>query len=280
MSKVASKDIPISKDKLLKGRVLTIAGSDPSGGAGIQADIKTVSAMEAYCATAITALTVQDTHMVSEVSPVAAPLVRAQMEAVLGDIGADALKSGMLVNEDIVQVLIDVVRKQAKGIPLVVDPVIRSSSGHPLLKPRAVRLIISDLLPLTTLLTPNLAEAAALAQMSGVETVDDMKKAADKLLSFGAQMVLVKGGHLKADHVTDLLVGQDFRAEYTSPRIGGKNNHGTGCTLASAIAAGLAQGMDMKAAVRRAHDYVHRALESAPGFGSGSGPLNHLVKID
>lgn len=264
----------------MKGKVLTIAGSDSSGGAGIQADIKTISALGAYAMSAITAITVQDTNMVSDVYPIPADIVKAQILSVLGDIGADAIKTGMLMSPDIIMAIGEVLSDHETPIPLVVDPVMMSTSGHMLLKPHSVNALIKEILPKTTLLTPNLAEAAKLVNMDLLHNIDDMRRAADKLLKMGPKAVLIKGGHLKGDILTDLLVTPNLDKIFSSLRILGKDNHGTGCTLASAIATGLAQGLPLEQSIARAHGYVYKALEQAPGYGSGCGPINHLVDID
>ncbi|WP_321394143.1 bifunctional hydroxymethylpyrimidine kinase/phosphomethylpyrimidine kinase [Emcibacter sp.] len=264
--------------KTIKGKVLTIAGSDPSGGAGIQADIKTISAMGAYAMAAITSLTVQNTLGVTRAVPVEADLVRDQALACLEDIGADAIKSGMLFDEQIICTVSDLLKNDAPGIPYILDPVMVSTSGHALLAEQARAALTSELLPLATLVTPNIPEALALTGMDRIDTVDHMKVAAEKILALGAKAVLVKGGHLSDDRLVDLLAAADGTSiTYESRRIETRHTHGTGCTLASAIAAGLAQGMDLAAAVERARDYVHLAIQEAPGFGGGNGPLNHLV---
>ncbi|MBL4601795.1 MAG: bifunctional hydroxymethylpyrimidine kinase/phosphomethylpyrimidine kinase [Emcibacteraceae bacterium] len=264
----------------MKGKVLTIAGSDSSGGAGVQADIKTISALGAYAMSSITAITVQDTNMVSEVFPIPAHIVKAQILSVLGDIGADAIKTGMLMSPDIILSVSDALKSYGKNIPLIVDPVMMSTSGHMLLKPHSVNAMISEILPKTTVLTPNLAEAAKLTGTELLKNIDDMRRAADILLKMGPNAVLIKGGHLKGDILTDILVTQNSEKIFSSLRVPGKNNHGTGCTLASAIATGIAQNLTLEEAVARAHSYVHKALEQAPEFGSGCGPINHLVNVD
>lgn len=264
----------------MKGRVLSIAGSDSSGGAGIQADIKTISSLGAYAMTAITAVTVQDTNMVSDVHQVPADIVKSQVLSVIGDIGVDAIKTGMLMAPDIIENVAEVIKNHAKDVPLVVDPVMMSTSGTMLLKPRSVRAIVSDILPLTTLLTPNLAEASKLTGVELLKNMDDMRRAAYDILEMGPEAVLIKGGHLKGDILTDLLVTKDNEKIFSALRVPGKDNHGTGCTLASGIATGLAQGLALEDAVGRAHNFVQKALEAAPGFGSGCGPLNHLVDIE
>lgn len=264
----------------MDGKVLTIAGSDSSGGAGIQADIKTISALGSYAMSAITAITVQDTNMVSEVFPVPAHIVKSQILSVLGDIGADAIKTGMLMSPDIIIGVSEVLSEHGKDIPLIVDPVMMSTSGHMLLKPHSINALVSEILPKTTLLTPNLAEASKLTGTELLKNIDDMRRAADDLLKMGPETVLIKGGHLKGDILTDILVTQNSEKIFSSLRVPGKDNHGTGCTLASAIATGLAQSLTVEDSVARAHNYVHMALEHAPGYGSGCGPINHLVDID
>lgn len=265
-----------TRDKnIIYGKVLTVAGSDPSGGAGIQADIKAISAMGAYAMAAITSLTVQNTLGVTRAEPVAADLVRDQVLACLDDIGADTLKSGMLFNEAIITVLSDVIKNC--DIPYVLDPVMVSTSGHDLLQPVAQKALKEKLIPLASLVTPNIPEAMALTGMTRIETVEEMQEAGEKILALGAGAVLIKGGHASGDTLVDLLVFADGSHTFESSRIDTPHTHGTGCTLASAIAARLAQGMELEAAVRRARNYVHQAILEAPGFGGGHGPLNHLV---
>jgi|TARA_R110002096_G_scaffold435548_1_gene661389 hydroxymethylpyrimidine/phosphomethylpyrimidine kinase len=264
----------------MKGKILTIAGSDSSGGAGIQADIKTISSLGGYAMSTITAITVQDTNMVSEVFEVPANIVKSQMLSVVDDIGVDAIKTGMLLSPNIILSVSDVLREHCKNIPLVVDPVMMSTSGHMLLKAHSVKAMVNEILPKTTLLTPNLAEASKLTGTELLKNMDDMRRAADDLLKMGPDAVLVKGGHLKGDILTDLLVTQNSEKIYSSLRVPGKDNHGTGCTLASGIATGLGQGLTLEDAIARAHSFVHKALEQAPGFGSGCGPINHLVSVD
>jgi len=260
----------------MRGRVLAIAGSDSGGGAGIQADIKTISALGGYAATAITALTAQDTHGVHGVFSVPPPFVVAQMRAVLDDIGADAIKTGMLGEADTVLAVADMLPAHA-AIPLVVDPVMVAKGGASLLADAAVSVLRERLIPLATLLTPNVPEAEALL---GEPIADEaaLARAAVVLRGFGARAVLLKGGHLDGDEVFDVLATESGVLEFRSPRIVTRHTHGTGCTLASAIATGLAQGMPLADAVARARAYVHAAILAAPGFGGGHGPLNHGVR--
>ncbi len=263
----------------MNGKIFTIAGSDPSGGAGIQADIKTISALGAYAMAAITALTVQNAQKVYDVHPVAADIVAAQVTAVLKDIRPDAIKLGMLGSAEIVSSLGQILADHS-DLALIVDPVILATSGHRLLEKNGIEILIADIFPLTDLLTPNLAEAALLAGMDDIHSIDDMKRAGQKLRAMGAQAVLIKGGHLSGDILTDVLITEDDDYEFSSPLISTSNTHGTGCTLASAIATGIGQGMGLCDAVGRAHKYVHKAILQAPGFGQGTGPLNHLVGLD
>lgn len=256
------------------GRVLSIAGSDCSGGAGIQADVKTITALGGYAATAITALTVQDTSRVHAVHAVAPDLVRRQMDAVMADIGADALKTGMLHSAAIIDAVADVIAGYDSPPPLVVDPVMVATSGDRLLERAAEQALITNLLPLALIATPNLREAAVLADRP-VKTAADMRDAARALAASGPQCVLVTGGDLDGDVVVDVLVTPTELRTFTSPRIATASTHGTGCTLASAIATLLAQGRDVVAAVDAARDYVHMAITHAPGFGGGAGPLDH-----
>ncbi|PCI50896.1 MAG: bifunctional hydroxymethylpyrimidine kinase/phosphomethylpyrimidine kinase [Alphaproteobacteria bacterium] len=263
----------------MNGKILAIAGSDPSGGAGIQADIKTISAHGGYGMAAITALTVQDTNRVYEVHPVAPDVVAAQVKTVIEDIMPDAIKLGMMGSAETLRLLSSIFADY-NHIPLIVDPVILSSSGHQLLEKTAVEILISDILPLTDLLTPNLAEAALLAGMDNIHTVPHMIRAAENLLTMGAKAVVVKGGHLPGDIVTDVLVTGGDIYQFSSPLIATGNTHGTGCAFSSAIATGIGQGMNLREAVDRAHKYVHKAILQAPGFGHGKGPLKHFVALD
>jgi hydroxymethylpyrimidine/phosphomethylpyrimidine kinase len=257
----------------MKGRVLVVAGSDSGGGAGIQADIKTITALNAYAATAITAITVQNTLGVLEVHELSADLILAQMRAVLDDIGADAIKTGMLPNAAIIAAVAAEHAARAP-IPLVVDPVMVAKGGAALMAPDALDALKTALVPRAAVLTPNVPEAETLTD-DVIRTVDDMRRAAAALLAMGAGAVLLKGGHLDGPEVVDLLADAHGITTFTAPRIETRHTHGTGCTLASAIAAGLAQGMSLADAVARAHAYVQAAIRTAPGFGAGHGPLNH-----
>lgn len=258
----------------LQGRVLIIAGSDPSGGAGIQADIKTVTALGGYAAAAITSLTVQNTRGVTGVHPVAPEIIRAQIVAVLDDVGADAIKIGMIGERAAGVAIADTLVEHAAAIPVVLDPVLVATSGDALAADEIPSLLLERLVPIAAIVTPNSEEAARLTGLS-IKTADDLVAAGRALIRRGATAALVKGGHLEGDTVEDALVTLDGARIFRSPRIATSSTHGTGCTLASAVATGIAQGLPLAAAVKRAIDYVHEAIRSAPGLGSGHGPLNH-----
>ncbi len=262
----------------LQGRVLIVGGSDSSGGAGIQADIKTVTALGAYAAAAVTALTAQNTRGVFEVAGVEPDFVARQMNVVLEDIGADCIKTGMLHTAAVAEAVCGVIEEEAAAIPLVVDPVMIAKGGHELLDHAAVDVLKSRLIGLAAVLTPNVPEAEVLAGMD-IGDVGDMRRAAETLVSLGAKAVLLKGGHVAGDVVTDLLLWEEGEEIIASPRIDTSSTHGTGCTLASAIAAGLAQKMGPRDAVLRARKYLQRAIETAPALGRGHGPLNHCHNI-
>lgn len=262
----------------MKGRVLIVAGSDSGGGAGIQADIKAVTAMNGFAATAITALTAQNTEGVHGVVGIEPAFIAQQIEVVLSDIGADALKTGMLHSAEVIAVVAAGIARYAPGVPLVVDPVMVAKGGHRLLLTEAEAALRDTLLPMAALVTPNLPEAEVLVGFA-VRVEADMKRAAQRLVELGAGAVLMKGGHLEGDRVVDLLFHDGTFERFEDARIASRSTHGTGCTLASAIAAGMAQKMTLHDAVARARDYVRRAIETAPGFGRGHGPLNHAVTV-
>jgi hydroxymethylpyrimidine/phosphomethylpyrimidine kinase len=255
----------------MNGRVLIVAGSDSGGGAGIQADIKTVTALGGYAATAITALTAQNTLGVFGIVPVEPSFVRQQMDAVLGDIGADCIKTGMLHDAAIIAAVAESLAA-VPSVPLVVDPVMVATSGAALLDPRAVD-ALKRLMARAAVVTPNIPEAEAL--LGRRIAPDDMHSAAAALAALGAKVVMLKGGHLAGSTVRDVVVEGDESWVLESPRIETRHTHGTGCTLASAIATGLAQGMAPRAAIARAHAFVQQAIRTAPGYGQGHGPLNH-----
>jgi hydroxymethylpyrimidine/phosphomethylpyrimidine kinase len=263
----------------MRGRVLVIAGSDSGGGAGIQADIKTITALDAFAATAITALTAQNTLGVHGVLPVPPAFIRRQIEVVMSDIGADVIKIGMLGDVATIETVCDALADFAAGVPVVLDPVMVAKGGHALLAPEAVDVLRRRLLPLAVVITPNLPEAEALTGTT-IGTEPEMRTAAAALLALGVPAVLLKGGHLASDTVTDLLATAAGIEAFAAPRIETRHTHGTGCTTASAVAAGLAQGLGLRDSVIRARAYVRAAILSAPGYGGGHGPLDHAVTVD
>ncbi|MGI4940361.1 MAG: bifunctional hydroxymethylpyrimidine kinase/phosphomethylpyrimidine kinase [Janthinobacterium lividum] len=260
--------------RVLPGRVLIVAGSDSGGGAGIQADLKTVMALGGYGATAVTALTAQNTLGVQGVLPVPPAFVQQQMRSVLDDIGADAVKTGMLGSAEMVAAVAEVLR--GAEVPVVVDPVMVAKGGARLLDADAVAAMVRDLLPLAAVLTPNVPEAEALLGRA-IPDHAAARDAARALLDLGARAVLLKGGHLSGPVVEDVLATPEGIEVIRSARIETRHTHGTGCTLGSAVAAGLAQGMGLRDAVVRAGAYVHAAILAAPGLGGGHGPLWHGV---
>ncbi len=258
----------------MRGRVLIIAGSDSGGGAGIQADIKAVTMQGAYAATALTALTAQNTEGVFGVLAVPPEFVTQQIEVVLEDIGADAIKTGMLNDRAVIAAIVKTLEERARGIPLVVDPVMAAKGGARLIEEGAIETLKNTLVARAALLTPNLPEAEILCDRR-IESLGDMREAAQALLTLGPKAVLLKGGHLEGRRIYDVLATGAGLRVWESPRIETRHTHGTGCTLASAIAALLAQGEDLEHAVERARNYVAQAIASAPGFGRGHGPLDH-----
>ncbi|HFB55544.1 MAG TPA: bifunctional hydroxymethylpyrimidine kinase/phosphomethylpyrimidine kinase [Hellea balneolensis] len=259
-------------------RVLIVAGSDSGGGAGVQADIKTCAAFGAYSGTAITAITVQNTQSVSRVEALCADLVAEQMRSFLGDIGADVIKIGMLANDDIIDAVADVILTEAEDITVVLDPVLVATSGDTLLDEDAISTLKNKLLPLADVLTPNTYEAEILSGVK-IETLENMIKAGEALMELGAYHVLMKGGHMEGKSITDILLTPEGNQIMNAPRIHSRHTHGTGCTLASAVAAGLALGEDINTAVAHAREFVFEAIKTAPGLGSGHGPLNHGLNL-
>ena len=263
----------------MKGRVLIIAGSDSGGGAGIQADIKAVTALDGFAMTAITALTAQNTLGVHGVLGIEPAFIVKQIEVVLADLGADAIKTGMLHSASVIDAVVDALERLAPDVPLVVDPVMVAKGGHRLLESAAEDTVRRRLLPRAALITPNLPEAEVLAGRT-IAGEADMARAAEALGRMGARAVLMKGGHLEGTQVVDLLWRDGQIERFESPRIESRHTHGTGCTLASACAAGLAQGLDLQHAVAQAWAYVAEAIRTAPGLGAGHGPLNHGWPLD
>jgi len=258
-------------------RVLTIAGSDSGGGAGIQADLKTITVLGGYGMSAITALTAQNTVGVHGVHAVPPEFVAEQIDAVLTDIGADAAKTGMLATAEIVRVVAAALERH--DVPnVVVDPVMVAKSGDALLSPDAEAVLREELLPRAALVTPNIPEAERLTGES-IESLEDMERAAARLVDAGAAAALVKGGHLAGDAIDVLHDGTRIH-RFPGERIPTKNTHGTGCTYSAAIATGLAQGMGLAEAVRRAKEFVARAIARSLDIGEGCGPLDHAAAAE
>ena len=259
---------------------LTIAGSDSGGGAGIQADLKAMEANGVFATSALAAVTAQNTETVAEAHDLPPSLVAAQIDAVAEDLDVKATKTGMLSTPAIIEAVAD--RVQAHGLqPFVVDPVMISKTGFKLLQDEAIDTLLDELLPLATVITPNVHEAAHLTDFDDIETVDDLRAAAEALYEKGPDAVLVKGGHLPGEEeAIDVLVDGSETRPFAAPRIDTTHTHGTGCTYASAIAANLAKGYDLHTAVDRAKRYVTGAIRHALPIGHGRGPTNHFFHLD
>jgi hydroxymethylpyrimidine/phosphomethylpyrimidine kinase len=261
-------------DKTHKGRVLIIAGSDSGGGAGIQGDLKTVTVLGGYGMTAITALTAQNTQGVFGIHPVPEDFIAQQIDLVLADIGADAVKTGMLHSAAVIATVAEHV---PTGIPLILDPVMVAKGGAPLLEPEALAALRQKLIHRALIITPNLPEAELLLGRA-IDGERAMEQAAEDLLALGPKAVLLKGGHGSGEILTDILAMQDHAPlVLRGGRLNTRHTHGTGCALASAIAAFIAQGLKLPEAVKRAHTYVQHAIACAPGLGQGHGPLGHAA---
>lgn len=256
---------------------LTIAGSDSSGGAGIQADLKSFHAFGVFGTTAVTAITVQNTLGVTDVHPIPLDIVAAQIDAVVEDMAPAAVKTGMLATSELVRTVAEGIERHCLT-RYVLDPVMVSTSGHRLLDPDAEATLARELLPLAAVVTPNLHEAAILTDRP-VENLDDMREAAVRLVEMGAGAALLKGGHLEGDAL-DLLWDGSNEHLWRKPRHDTPHTHGTGCTLSASMAAGLAKGQSLTEAVERAVRFVGRAIATAPGLGSGQGPVNHFASTD
>ncbi len=257
-------------------KALTIAGSDSSGGAGIQADLKTFSANGVFGMSVITAVTAQNTQGVLAVEDISTPVIQKQIEAIYEDIRVDAVKVGMVSRTETIEAISGQLQKY-QAHPVVVDPVMVSKSGFHLLQPHAVKALIGKLLPIATIVTPNIPEAEIIAGMS-IKGLKDMEEAANRIYGMGPQNVLVKGGHLR-DQATDVLFDGANYLHLTAERIPTKNTHGTGCTLSSAIAANLAKGRSIGAAVREAKAYLTTAIQHALAIGKGVGPTHHFYDL-
>ncbi len=263
----------------MRGRVLIIAGSDSGGGAGLQADIKTVTALGGFAMTAITAITAQNSHGSKGLHEIPADFVALQAKTVLEDLGADCIKTGMLKNKAIVEAVAAVLSENAPNIPLVLDPVMVCKPGVKVLDDDAIDAVRTLLLPKATLLTPNIKEAEVLTGKV-IKDSDDMSHAAEELFKLGAKNILLKGGHLSADQVTDILYTKTGVHTITHKRIDTHCVHGAGCSTASACAAGIAQNMPLLHVCQRALEFVHRAIATAPHYGTGvKGAINHVHAI-
>lgn len=263
----------------MKGRVLIVAGSDSGGGAGIQADIKSVTALGGFAMTALTALTAQNTQGVHDIHGVSDDFIAKQIDVVLSDLGADAIKTGMLHSPAVIETVVEALA--GCDAPLVVDPVMRAKGGAALLQPEAQAALTELLLPRATILTPNVPEAEALTGLT-IGSAADLRAVGEALLKLGPKAVLMKGGHLDGAAMTDMLVTAQGATliGLGRERLDTPHTHGTGCTLASAIAAGLAQGVTLNRSVERAVAYVDRAIRLAPGYGQGHGPINHAHPLE
>ncbi len=259
---------------------VTIAGSDSGGGAGIQADLKSFSANKVYGASVITALTAQNTMGVSAIHDVPAEFITEQMDAVFSDLAVDAVKIGMLSQVAVIRAVAEGLRKH-NPVNVVLDPVMVAESGDPLLAEEAVSVLVQELFPLVQLITPNLHESARILNTGMAKTRDDMLQQAEALLVLGAEAVLLKGGHNEQDDAADILVSKENRQWFSAPRIDTKNSHGTGCSLSSAIAAFLAQGIDLPDAVANAKNWLTSAIKAADilDIGKGHGPIHHFHNL-
>lgn len=259
-------------------QVLTIAGSDSGGGAGIQADLKTMTSFKTYGASVITAVTAQNTLGVQGVKVLSKNVVARQLDSVLTDLDFSAAKTGMLANKEIIKVVAEKVKEYSLD-NLVVDPVMVATSGDVLLEEAAIETLAKELIPLARVITPNLEEAKVLAGYE-VEAAVDLKELAKELYDLGAETVLVKGGHSKDSQSLDLFYDGDEYTELTAPKIETDNTHGTGCTLSSAIASNLALGYELLPALKRSKEFITQAIKEGVTVGSGNNPVNHLVDIE
>ena len=258
----------------IKSKILIIAGSDSSGGAGIQADIKTVTSLGSYAMTAITAVTSQNTTGVSSIIPISQKEISKQIEFTSSDIKPDAIKIGMLHSSPVINSVIKSLNK-IKIKKIILDPVMVAKGGAKLLDERSIQILRNKLIKKVSLITPNIPEAEILSNTK-ILTVEDMIFAANKILNFGAKNVLIKGGHMQSKLVTDIFLNKNEIAEFHSRRIYTRNTHGTGCTLSSAIATFYSCGKTLKKSCEMGINYVNHAISSGPNFGKGHGPINHL----
>ena len=267
----------------LSKTVLVIAGSDPSGGAGIQADLKTLTSLGVYGMTAITALTEQNTRGVLGIFEIPLDFVTKQINCCLSDIGANAIKIGMMHNAELINGVYEALKQNEivgnKKIKIVLDPVMVAKGGHRLLKEDAVNSLKSFIKNTNPVLTPNIPEAEILTGMK-ISNLAEMKTAGEKIIDLGADFVVLKGGHMNKPIMSDLLIGEKVLDKIETKKIKTKNTHGTGCTMASALTAGLAKSLSIKEAFQKAHFYVNQAIITSPRFGNGHGPINHCFNIN
>jgi len=257
-------------------RIMTIAGSDSGGGAGIQGDIKTITALGGFATSAITAITAQNTLGVNNILNIPLKMIEDQILAILDDIGADAIKIGMLSNKNIIICVANLLSKINKNIPIVLDPVMVAKGGHKLLDSGAEETLIKKLMPLCSIITPNIPEAEVITGKK-INNIKDLEATGKMIIKMGINNVLMKGGHLKESTLTDILINKNKVQYFKNDKIITKNSHGTGCTLSSAIACGMGQKMSLNFAVKRAHAFVNKSIKYAPNIGKGNGPLNHLI---
>ena len=267
----------------LSKSVLVIAGSDPSGGAGIQADLKTLTSLGVYGMTAITALTVQNTKGVSDIHEVPIHIVKNQIQACLSDINTDTIKIGMMHNAELIMGIFEALEDEnvikSKFTNIILDPVMVAKGGHRLLKIDAIDALKIFIKKSHPILTPNIPEAEILTGIK-IKNINDMEKAGKIILKLGASHVILKGGHLEAEEITDVLINHNGSYKIKTIKTITKHTHGTGCTMASALSAGIAQSFEIKDAFKMAHSYVNKAIVSAPKFGNGNGPINHCHSIN
>ena len=257
---------------------LTVAGSDSGGGAGIQADLKTFHQFGAFGTSVLVAVTAQNTKGVSAIHPIPVDIVKAQLDAVAADLPPHAFKTGMLATSELVELVADSI-KHHQFPNYVLDPVMVATSGDSLLDSKAESTVLERLVPLASIVTPNLDEASILVQ-DQVDSLEKMVLAGKSLIRIGAKAALIKGGHLRSEELTDVLVTENSVLEFNHPKQETSSTHGTGCTLSSAIVVGLANGYELETVVDRALNFVQNAIKSAPGLGQGRGPLNHFVSPD
>ena len=260
---------------MLKGRVLVIAGSDSGGGAGIQGDSKTITGLGGFATTAITALTAQNTQLVSAIHEVPVDFIKEQIRVIMTDIGADCIKLGMLHSIEVIEAVVEAIEAYATDIPIVSDTVMMAKGGAKLLANDAIKAFQTHILPISSLITPNIPEAEILSEQKISNSILAVE-AGQKLLKYGSSAVLIKGGHLNHAKIIDQLLIDDKIHVFEGQRLKSRHTHGTGCAMASACATGIAQGLSIYDSVERAQKYVFKAILTAPGLGKGYGPLNHF----